>query len=314
MLPSAGGDEADDDEDNATERTPALGGRSLYSDGSSSGSGELSSCRLQVAAVAGQQELRSPHGRAMKCLYGSSMISPWCAIIGVGVSRDIYSLKYGVDIGILGTLQLIHSALFVFSDVGIGYLQDKEKWLFSRDGGAGFSKARWGRRAPWHIVHCPLMALCMYLAWAPPSLHSRFLAGWYFLVMLVCSWCWQQITIATQAGAVECYPFKVERVVVEGFNVVFSSLGTIIAVSFIAVAYQFPLAEMPALRTTLGLLCGAAGLVSLPAAFALKDARQPSDASRVSFKEALRELSTNAAFRWMVGANVPHSTTDRNIP
>ena len=27
------------------------------------------------------------------------MVSPWCAIIGVGVSRDIYALKYGADIG-----------------------------------------------------------------------------------------------------------------------------------------------------------------------------------------------------------------------
>ena len=98
--------------------------------------------------------------------------------------------------------------MFVFSDVVIGYLQDKEKFLFG-SGLCSFSKERWGRRAPWHIIHCPLMALFMFLSWAPPSLEPHFLAGWYFLVTFVCSWCWQQITIATQAGAVECYPFKV---------------------------------------------------------------------------------------------------------
>lgn len=108
------------------------------------------------------------------------------------------------------------------------HTQDKELYLF---GGGGccfsFSKERWGRRAPWHLVHCPLMALCMFLSWSPPMLEPWFLAGWYFVVMLVCSWCWQQITIATQAGAVECYPFKGERVAVEGFNVVSRSCACI---------------------------------------------------------------------------------------
>lgn len=75
------------------------------------------------AAAATPQLLRSPHGRGMKCLYGSSMVSPWCAIIGVSVSRDIYALKYGADIGTLGTLQLIHGVVFIFTDIIIGYIQ-----------------------------------------------------------------------------------------------------------------------------------------------------------------------------------------------
>jgi Na+/melibiose symporter-like transporter len=148
------------------------------------------------------------------------------------------------------------------------------------------------------------MALCMFLSWSPPMLEPWFLAVWYFVVMLVCSWCWQQITIATQAGAVECYPFKGERVAVEGFNVVFTSLGIICAVLLIAVAYQYPLVERPSLRLGLGLACAAIGMTSLPAALAMKDARQPSDSSIVSFRDAIKELSANRAFQWMVAANV----------
>ena len=38
---------------------------------------------------------KSSHGIRMKALYASSLISPWAMIIGLGVARDIYALKYG---------------------------------------------------------------------------------------------------------------------------------------------------------------------------------------------------------------------------
>ena len=90
---------------------------------------------------------------------------------------------------------------------------------------------------------------------------------------------------------------------VEGFNVVWGALGVCIAVVFIGVAYQYPLAELPGLRTALGLFCGAVGLVSLPAAWALKDARQPADAARISFLASIKDVSSNRPFRWLVLAN-----------
>ena len=58
-----------------------------------------------------------------RCLFGWSMVSPWCAIIGVGVSRDIYSLKFHADVGVIGTIQLVHGMLTLAMDVAIGYLQ-----------------------------------------------------------------------------------------------------------------------------------------------------------------------------------------------
>ena len=51
------------------------------------------------------------------------MVSPWCAIIGVGVSRDIYSLKFHADVGVIGTIQLLHGMMTLAMDVAIGYLQ-----------------------------------------------------------------------------------------------------------------------------------------------------------------------------------------------
>ena len=147
--------------------------------------------------------MRSPHGKKLKCLFGWAMCSPYMAIIGVGVSRELYSLKYHASIGVLGALQMTIGVLCIFFDVAIGYLQDKEKLLF---GPGCFTKARWGRRAPWFIVHSPIMALFMYLSWAPPSMAPSFLGFWYFVCTFVCTWCWENIFIGAKAGIVECYP------------------------------------------------------------------------------------------------------------
>ena len=75
------------------------------------------------------------------------------------------------------------------------------------------------------------------------------------------------------------------------------SFGVSVAVCLVAVAYQFPLEERPGLRNLLGLVCGGVGLVSLPAALALRDARQPADAARISFISSIREVAAGRAWR-----------------
>ena len=228
------------------------------------------------------------------------MVSPWCAIIAVGGCREIYALKYHVDVGIVGMLHVLHGLLEILFSLAIGYMQDKEMVVF-----ACFSKGRWGRRAPWLVCHCPLMVVAMYCSWAPPSLDKNFLAGWYFVVVALGMWSWEQVLIATQAGTVECYPYKEERVVVEACNVAFTAAGVSIAVVLIAVAYQFELAEHAEIRTALGLACGGIGLLSLPSAYALRDARQLSNASAVpAFLRSIGEVMHDSAFRWLAAENV----------
>jgi|EP01043_Picozoa_sp_COSAG02_P004117 Na+/melibiose symporter-like transporter len=232
--------------------------------------------------------------------FGSAMVSPWCAIIAVGGCREIYALKYHVDVGVVGTLHVLHGCLEILFSLAIGYMQDKEKFVF-----ACFNKERWGRRAPWLLWHCPLMAVAMYCSWAPPSLEKNFLAGWYFVVVALGMWSWEQILIATQAGTVECYPYKEERVVVEACNVAFTAAGVSIAVVLIAVAFQFELSEHPEIRTVLGATCSGIGLLSLPSAFALRDARQLSNARAVpAFLDSIQEVMQNSAFRWLAAENV----------
>lgn len=228
------------------------------------------------------------------------MVSPWCAIIAVGGCREIYALKYHVDVGVVGMLHVLHGCLEILFSLAIGYMQDKEKILF-----ACFNKERWGRRAPWLLCHCPLMVVAMYCCWAPPSLEKNFLAGWYFVVVTLGMWSWEQVLIAAQAGTVECYPYKEERVVVEACNVAFTAIGVSIAVVLIAVAYQFDLSEHPEIRTALGMSCGGIGLLSLPSAYALRDARQLSNARAVpAFLRSIQEVMQNSAFRWLVAENV----------
>ena len=62
---------------------------------------------------------------------------------------------------------------------------------------------------------------------------------------------------------------------VEGFNILFSSIGVMMAVSLIAVAYQFPLEEMPGLRQLLGLICGGVVRPPSPSSFPLLASRLP---------------------------------------
>ena len=196
-------------------------------------------------------EARSPHGVCMKALFGSAAVSPMCAIIAVGACREVYALKYRVDVGVLGLLHVGHGVLEIVFSLMIGHMQDKELLVFHC-----FSKERWGRRAPWLLCHCPVMAVAMYYCWAPPSMDANFLAFWYFIVVALGMWSWEQIQIAYQAGTVECYPFKEERVVVEAFNVAFSALGVSLAVGLIAVSYSYDLAVLPGMRSALGLACG----------------------------------------------------------
>eukprot|EP01046_Picozoa_sp_COSAG06_P029972 COSAG06_NODE_2820_length_6233_cov_12.699463_6_plen_459_part_00 len=257
---------------------------------------------IASAETAAHAQPRSPHNRKMKALFGLSSLSPWCAIIGMGVSGEILALKYRADVGVISTIKLVQGVLTLLFDVLIGYLQDKEMWLF---GQYGFSKERWGRRAPWLIVHSPVMAVAMYLSWTPPDIGSPdSLALWYFVTMFVGTWCWEVIMVAVQAGIVECYPYKEERVQVEAFSVLFAAIGVSFAVVLIAVAYQFPLEEQPAVRTGLGLVCGGIGLLSLPSAFALRDARQPANAARISLLASIREVWGNHAWRWYALASV----------
>ena len=96
-------------------------------------------------------------------------------------------------------LHVGHGILEISFSLMVGHLQDKEMLVFHC-----FSKERWGRRAPWLLCHCPIMAVSMYYCWAPPSMDATFLAGWYFFIVALGMWSWEQILIATQAGTVEC--------------------------------------------------------------------------------------------------------------
>ena len=42
----------------------------------------------------------------------------------------------------------------------------------------------------------------------------------------------------------------------------------------------------------------------MPAAWAMRDARQPSDAAHISFFASIREVRGNLAFRWLMAADV----------
>lgn len=100
----------------------------------------------------------------------------------------------------------------------------------------------------------------------------------------------------------------------ESFQVLFASIGVMVGVLFIGVAYSFDLANEPELRRNMGLACAALGLASLPAAFALRDARQPADAAaQLPLLASMKEVFRNRAFRWLVTADVSSLAVSRRL-
>ena len=94
----------------------------------------------------------------------------------------------------------------------------------------------------------------------------------------------------------------------ERFWRIFVYLQIACSILVIGVAYaDEQLDEKPGLRSTLGLACLVVGLLSLPSAWALRDARQPADASTVSsnpLNEWWSAVSKSDSFRIVLLGNL----------
>ena len=244
----------------------------------------------------------SGHGRAKKAIFSTSLTS-WASTAAVtGGCRDVYALRFHVSIGALGGIQILHNIALVGMDVLIGHMQDKEL-MVSRC----FAKERWGRRAPWILVHTPVLAVAMYSLLAPPSLDATFLVIWYFVTVLVALWSAEHLIIANQAGSAEIYPFKEERVVVESFNVLMAVIGVVLGVFLVSspALGNECLIHDPSARTSLGVAAAVVSCASIASVWSIQDARQPSDAAQqLGFVASAKEAFEMDAFRVLCVANL----------
>jgi len=177
-----------------------------------SGDGAPSRCLARLAEPHGQ----SGHSLLTKARFALSLTSPFLVSTIGGTAKDIYLEKFGCD-GY--TLWLLYTILLcagpVFSVV-VGNVQDKE-YL-----GRCFSAAQWGRRAPWLLTHVVLAAVCAGLVYLPPGSYGDFSVSidvyhaWFFVTVGLVFWSANVCIMAFEAARQEIYPYKEERIIVEG--------------------------------------------------------------------------------------------------
>ena len=104
----------------------------------------------------------------------------------------------------------------------IGMMQDRE-YL-----GRFFAKETYGRRAPWFIVHLPILAACSFAILAPAVQTTPGIYAWFFCVMFLSKWCYTECATSYSSATVEIYPLKEERMQNEMLNIPFVWLGAIV--------------------------------------------------------------------------------------
>lgn len=180
---------------------------------------ETSGARASTSCLARLVEPHGPSGHSFltKAKFAISLTSPFLVSTIAGTTKDVYLEKFGCNGYVLGLLYtILLGAAPVFSVV-VGNIQDKE-YL-----GRCFSVARWGRRAPWLLTHVVLAAICAGLVYLPPGSYGDYdvsidvYHAWYFVLVGLLIWCFQVCVMAFEAARQEIYPYKEERIIVEGF-------------------------------------------------------------------------------------------------
>jgi len=219
---------------------------------------------------------RGPSGHSWfrRSRFALALFSPFGMMGVIGTAKDIYLEKFGLDATTFSLLVTIASFWAPVQDILLGRLQDKEvlRKLFPVE--------RWGRRAPWLLTHAMLATVGGCLMYLPPAGDAAY--AWFLLVWVVTCWGIGGCIIAFEAARQQVYPFKEERICVEGLckyacmagggagGVVFLVLSrdASIMVRLALVCYIFPI-----------------GLLSLQAVPLFMEARHQTSLSRSAQKD-----------------------------
>ncbi|CAE6959738.1 unnamed protein product, partial [Symbiodinium sp. KB8] len=162
-----------------------------------------------------RRKLTEPHGHSghslfRKFRFALSLFSLFHILAIIGSAKDVYLEKFGADATIMGLLFSVISFWSPLTECLVGHLQDRE--VLKRC----FPVERWGRRAPFLATHCVIAAVAASAVYMPPSNATGPLEVWFVLVLMLSYWGASSCVIAFEAARQEIYPFKEERIVVEG--------------------------------------------------------------------------------------------------
>ncbi|CAE7811116.1 mcm9 [Symbiodinium sp. KB8] len=179
-------------------------GKDIAADGPDKGA----SCGLgQLHSLAFQPRGPSGHSWFRRTRFALALFSPFGMMSVVGTAKDIYLEKFGLDATMFSMLVTVASFWTPVQDMLLGRLQDKETLRF-------FPVQRWGRRAPWLLTHSFLAALGASLMYLPPEGAAAYV--WFLAMWMITCWGIGGCIIAFEAARQQIYPFKEERISVEG--------------------------------------------------------------------------------------------------
>ncbi|CAE8648325.1 unnamed protein product, partial [Polarella glacialis] len=183
------------------------------------------------------EEKLSGHSMIRRARFASAIFGPLASFTAVTFARDVYTLQMGADPQPMGVLMLLAAVWLPICSPLAGYIMDRD--LLTRC----FPMARWGRRAPWFLIHLLMLSLVAIGCFLPPSQNSQMLSYWVFINVIVGSWCLAVCFTAWEAARPEIYPSTNERVCVEFFCKIFAGVGSATAgliISFLLRNASFP--------------------------------------------------------------------------
>lgn len=230
-------------------------------------------------------------------------------------ARDFYVVELGAPAATIGIILTAHSFVAPWLDTIAGYLQDMEVLVRC------FPKVIWGRRAPWMVLGLATCALSCCLMYLPPITNSEgtndkscvdgettdavkdaeafqvWIYAWFYFLLLLGQWSFASGVISWGASRAEIYPYKEERIVVEGFAKLSTSIGVAVGAVLVLVILADP---QMSTRLVVSVLMGIQILSSLWGTKIMKQAQQPTSTRVQSFWKEAREVLGQGAFRHLL--------------
>jgi len=257
----------------------------------------------------------APHGASghsyfKKAQFASSLFSIFHIFAVVGLAKDIFVEKFGCDVKTIGTLFMVISFWNPVNQFIHGNLQDRQ--CLARF----FPIDRWGRRAPWLLTHVVIAAGAATVVYLPPGQGKTWLPAWFFLMLFLTDWGASSSLIAFESARVEIFPFKEERILVEGICKFACMLGGGsggLAVMMVLVNSDFTT------RLGLSFFVLSMSLLSLWAVPVLREAKAKSDSSTLGgVMSVLREAfscgkNANTAMQHLMAVKCWHGAYGASI-
>jgi len=167
------------------------------------------------------EETQSGHSTCEKISFTTCVFASPFVFGVISSMRDIYVLKFGANVELMGVFNFIVLFVSAFIDPLTGYLQDT--WFSWYE--CIMPRERWGKRAPYCTIAMICATVFLFLSYFPPS---NMYEVWWLMVFLGCVVCTSTVNVGYVTSLFSLYKFKKERVIVEGYGYIMKTFGLLL--------------------------------------------------------------------------------------